>query len=87
MTLSSLSMLMEAHYTPKNLKRVVSAVCKARKEGTGMVYTRAFRAYALEAACRYVREVPQTMFSLTNLMEALFSAYEEEQRQPVVPTI
>jgi hypothetical protein len=62
--------------TPENLKKAIDLACKSREQDTKMVYTKAFRAFALEIMCDYVRKVPVTTSGVASQLEDLICHYE-----------
>ena len=65
--------------TREMLKQIINLICKGRKPNTKFVYTRAFRASALEIMCDYVRQAPA--HALKDQLEDLFVQYEDGIRR------
>lgn len=61
--------------TPESLKQAIDLVCEWRKPKTKMVYTKDFRAFALEVMCDYVQGPVTTPEAATKL-EYLICDYE-----------
>ena len=69
-------------FTPAGLEQVIDLVIKDRQPDTGLPYDEAFRSYALDELCRYVRQVKPSTGALVTSLENIFAIYEAEKEKP-----